>query len=147
MVDYFTDTPSNLTPTSRPGLVKQGSSISIGDSSSFKNKTSDIQRKKMLEPKTNGKGSYVKKKKIEIDYATPDYQMKELDMKYDIISIISKINQSHTFQSRAAAWVISELQKRKTQLPPKAFQILSSPGLSVETMMRLLNLKNCVHSV
>jgi Asp-tRNA(Asn)/Glu-tRNA(Gln) amidotransferase B subunit len=98
----------------------------------------------MLEPKTNGKGSYVKKKKIEIEYAISDYQMKELDVKYDLISIIARINQAHAFASSSATWVISELQKRKAQLPPKASQILNLAGLSVQAMLRLLNLKNCV---
>ena len=112
----------------------------------MKNKTSDIQRKKMLEPKANTKGSYVKKKKIAIDYATPDYQMKEMDIKYDLISIIARINQAHAYHTTSASWVISELLKRKSQLPNKASQILSLPGLSVEATMRLLNLKNCVNS-
>lgn len=109
-----------------------------------KNKPSDIQRKKMLERKTNPKASYVKKKRIEIDYDISEYQMKAMDVKYDLISIIARINQAHAYGSKSASWLIAELQKRRTMLPPKAVNILFLAGLSVEARLRLLNLKNCV---
>jgi hypothetical protein len=117
----------------------------MADSLSVKSKPKDIQRKQMLEGKTSHKGSYVKKKRIQIDYNPDDYQMKNLDVKYDIVSIISRINLAHAYQSDVTKWVINELMARKTQIPNKAAQILSIPGLSNEAAMRLLNLKNCVN--
>lgn len=130
----------------RSKLIKQGSAISIGESVTSKPKN-DIQRKQMLEAKMTHKGSYVKKKRIQIDYSMSDYQMKDLDVKYDIVSIISRINHAHAYNSAASAWVINELKSRKGQLPHKATQILSLADISDEATLRLLNLKNCVDSV
>lgn len=129
----------------RPKMIKQGSSLNVGGPQLIKQKTTDLSLKKMLEPKSKH-ASYVKKKKLNIDYENPEFEMKDLGVKYDFLSIISRLNMSHGFDSTTADWVISEMKARKNQLPPKAAQILSIPNLPNEPLLRLLNLKNCVMS-
>lgn len=137
----------DMTPplSQRSKLIKQGSAISISESQGSK-PMNDIQRKQMLEAKMTHKGSYVKKKRIQIDYELADYQMKNMDVKYDLVSIISRINNAHAYKSETTKWVINELKERKNQLPVKATQIFALHDISDEATLRLLNLKNCVRA-
>jgi hypothetical protein len=100
----------------------------------------------MLQPKL-AKGDYVKKKRLEFDYIPPNINNKEIDVNYDMLSIISRLNIYHQFNSQTALWVIGELIKRKSGLTPKGGLILSIQHLSSEALLRLLNLKNCVSSL
>ena len=125
-------------------MKKQGSSI-ISSPKNSKKQTGGFGRDQGgIKP---AEKSYVKKKKLDIEYENPEYQTKNIDVKYDLDSIISRINQFHKFTTPASNWLLGELNKKKNQLPPKAIQILNTPGLSAEATLRLLNLKNCVDSI
>lgn len=129
-------------PKQKPVLLKQGSSINVGAPELTKQKTIELQRKKMLEPKIH-KGSYVKKKNLDIDYENPVVSVRNIDVKYDVVSLVNRINNFNAFDSKTASWLIDELKNKKSQLPPKAQNILGL-NVSLEATMRLLNLKNCV---
>ncbi len=126
---------------SRPVLLKQSSSIMVDDPQLTKHR--DLERKKMLEPKIQ-KNTYVKKKKLDLDFKNEEYETKNMDIRYDMVNILKRLNDHHSFDSLSSGWVIAELQKRKPQLPAKAAQILSISGIKPETALRLLNLKNTV---
>ena len=105
-----------------------------------------MTKKKAEAPAKSSEKTYVKKKKLDIEYQNPEYATKDLNLDYGLNAIIARVNQYHKFKTPTANWVLSELQKRKSKLSPKAIQILNTPGLSQEATLRLLNLKNTVVS-
>lgn len=94
------------------------------------------------QPKTSR--SYVRLKRIEIEYEMPDVEIPDFRISYNLVSIVRKVNEFNMWNTESAKWALDSLNELKAVLLPKGVQVMNIHKLSDEVRLRLVNLRNCV---
>lgn len=89
--------------------------------------------------------SYVRVKRLEIEYEMPDIEIPDFRIHYDLVSIVRKVNEFSMWNTESANWAIESLNELKAVLLPKGVQVMSLPKITDEVRLRLINLRNCVY--
>lgn len=94
------------------------------------------------QPKTSR--SYVRNKRLEIEYELPDIEIPDFRIHYDLVSIVKKVNEFCMWKTETAQWAINSLVELKAVLLPKGVQVMGLAKITDEVRLRLINLRNCV---
>lgn len=88
--------------------------------------------------------SYVRVKRLEIEYELPEIEIPDFRISYDLVSIVKKVNELGMWNTNTSLWTIEMLSEFRAVLLPKGFQVINLQKISDEVRLRLINLRNCV---
>jgi hypothetical protein len=88
--------------------------------------------------------SYVRTKRLAIEYELPEIEIPDFRISYDLVSIVKKVNELCMWNSESAIWTLAMLNDYRTVLLPKGLQVMNLLKISDEVRLRLINLRNCV---
>lgn len=108
----------------------------------------NTDRKTMISMRTVSQSktsrSYVRPKRLEIEYELPEIEIPDFRISYDLVSIVKKVNEYGMWNTESSAWTLAMLQEYRTVLLPKGIQVMNIQKISDEVRLRLINLRNCV---
>lgn len=91
--------------------------------------------------------SYVRPKRLEIEYELPEIEIPDFRISYDLVSIVKKVNEFSMWNTESSAWTLDMLHEYRPVLLPKGVHVMNLQRISDEVRLRLINLRNCVDRI
>jgi hypothetical protein len=88
--------------------------------------------------------SYVRAKNLNVQYEIKDFELPDLSLSYDLVSVVRKLNEYEMWESESSRWLLKVLYEYRTVLLPKGAFVVNLQTTSLEVKLKLLNLRNCV---